>query len=99
MKSLIFTITISLASTVVFAKGDPKSGATKATTCAACHGAKGVSANDMWPSLKGQKYGYLVKSLKDYKSGKRKDPLMTPQAKTLSDKEIEDLAAYYSSLK
>ena len=99
MKSLIVTLTFTLASTVVLAKGDAKAGAKKAATCVACHGKNGVSSNELWPSLKGQKAGYLAKSLRDFQSGKRKDPLMTPQAKTLKPKDIDNLAAYYSSLK
>lgn len=82
-----------------FAKGDAAKGKTKAAVCAACHGANGISAAPMWPNLKGQKEAYLVKQLKDFKAGKRKDPSMDPMVKPLSDADIEDLAAYFSSLK
>jgi cytochrome c553 len=71
----------------------------KAATCVACHGENGVSANDLWPSLAGQKEGYLVKQLKAFHDGTRADPLMTPISKMLSDREIQELAAYYATLK
>lgn len=66
--------------------------------CIACHGPQGLSTSPIWPSLAGQKYSYLVKSMKDYRSGLRQDPLMTPQAQTLSDRQIDVVAWYYSSL-
>jgi cytochrome c553 len=88
-----------LSSSLSHAKGDPKVGETKAVTCAACHGAKGISPNDEWPNLAGQKYTYLVSSLKAFKSGARKNTLMSPQAMIINDADIEHLAAYFSSLK
>jgi cytochrome c553 len=79
--------------------GDAAAGKAKAGTCAGCHGANGISSNTMWPSLAGQKDAYLVKAMKDFRSGARKDPMMGPMAKPLSDADIDNLAAYYSSLK
>jgi cytochrome c553 len=52
----------------------------------------------MWPNLAGQQEGYLVKQLQAFRDGVRDDSLMTPMAKTLSDADIDNLAAYYSSL-
>ncbi len=78
---------------------DIDAGKAKAATCAACHGADGISPNDLWPNLAGQKEGYLKKQMKDFRDGKRSDPMMTPMAKPLSDDDIANLAAYYSSLK
>lgn len=83
----------------LFAKGDAAVGKAKSTTCVACHGAKGISSSPIWPNLAGQKTKYLIKQLKDFKSGKRKDPVMSPLAKPLSDQDIENLATYYNSLK
>lgn len=88
-----------LASSVAFAAGDAAAGKSKSSLCASCHGATGISANDLWPNLAGQKAGYVVKQLKALRDGTRVDPMMSPMAKTLSDQDIEDLAAYYSSLK
>lgn len=81
------------------AGGDAAAGKAKSATCAGCHGAAGVSANPMWPNLAGQKDAYLVKQMKAFRDGKRNDPMMSPMAKPLSDADIDNLAAYYSSLK
>lgn len=78
--------------------GDAEAGKTKSAACAGCHGAEGVSSNPMWPNLAGQKEGYLVKQLKAFREGTRSDPMMTPMAKPLSDDDIDNLAAYFSSL-
>lgn len=98
MKSVLLTVLIAVTSFTVHA-GDVAAGKAKAATCSACHGANGISAIPMYPNLAGQKEMYLVKQLKDFKSGKRQDPVMAPMAMPLSDKDIEDLAAYYASLK
>lgn len=67
-------------------------------TCVACHGEAGVSANDLWPNLAGQKRGYLKAQLHLFQSGARVNPLMSPIAQTLSPFDIEELAAYFSAL-
>ena len=85
------------ASGVVVA-GDAAAGKAKAATCAGCHGAEGVSSNALWPSLAKQKDAYLVKQLKAFRDGTRKDPMMGPMAKPLTDADIDNLAAYFSSL-
>ncbi|NVK56262.1 MAG: cytochrome c [Alteromonadaceae bacterium] len=78
---------------------DIEHGKTLATACAACHGAKGISHSPLWPNLAGQKAAYLEKQLKDFRNDVRKDPMMTAMAKSLSDEDIVNLAAYFSSLK
>jgi len=78
--------------------GDVNSGKSKSLLCVACHGPEGISFNGIWPNLAGQKKGYIVQQLKSFRGGQRYDPWMSPMARPLSDKEIEDLAAYYSSL-
>lgn len=78
--------------------GDAEAGKAKSATCASCHGADGLSTNDLWPNLKGQKNGYLVKQMKAFRDGQRTDPMMSPMAKGLTDEDIDNLAAYYSSL-
>ncbi|MFB3100844.1 MAG: cytochrome c [Gammaproteobacteria bacterium] len=80
------------------AAGDVAAGKAKAAPCAACHGAEGISPTDIWPNLAGQKMGYLIKQLKAFRDGDRKDPVMSPMATGLSDDDIANLAAYYSSL-
>ena len=78
--------------------GSAEDGKTKAVTCAACHGADGVSVNPLWPNIAGQAAPYLVTQLKAFKDGARKDPLMTSQAMMLSDQDMADLAVYFESL-
>ena len=78
--------------------GNPDAGKVKAAICAACHGPGGISAAPMYPNLKGQKEQYLEKALRAYRDGQRRDPTMSPMARPLSDRDIEDLAAYFSGL-
>lgn len=68
-----------------------------ATVCAACHGADGQPTGPDYPSLAGQHVDYLVQALRDYKSGKRKNAIMTGVAAALADKDIEPIAAFYAS--
>ena len=70
----------------------------QAAVCAACHGQYGFSMGPLWPTLAGQHEDYLVNSLKAYRSGARKDPVMMPMAAGLSDADIKLLARYYSRL-
>ncbi len=79
--------------------GDAAAGKAKAVMCAGCHGSDGISLNPLWPNLAGQKEGYLIKQLRAFRDGTRKDPMMEPIAKNLSDEDIENLAAYFSGLK
>jgi cytochrome c553 len=79
------------------AAGDAAAGQTKAAVCAACHGADGNSMVPTFPKLAGQHASYLTKQLSDFKSGARKDPTMTGMAAPLSEQDIADLAAYFSS--
>ena len=79
--------------------GDPQAGKAKSATCAACHGPDGNSQIPQNPSLAGQYEDYLVHSLKEYKSGERKNPIMGGMAAALSDEDIADLAAWFASQK
>ena len=78
--------------------GDAAAGKARSATCAGCHGTAGISNNPLWPNLAGQQPGYLVKQLKAFRDGSRTDPMMGPMAKPLSDEDIANLAAWYSSL-
>ena len=78
--------------------GSVEAGKSKSVTCAACHGAAGISANPLWPNIAGQSASYLVAQLKAFKDGTRKNPLMTSQAVMLSDQDMADLAVYFESL-
>ena len=81
------------------ADGNVQAGRAKAVQCQTCHGLDGKSKLPEAPHLAGQVEQYLVKALKDYKTGARKDEMMTMMAKPLSDADIANLAAFYSSLK
>ncbi|TNH67456.1 cytochrome C [Aeromonas hydrophila] len=78
---------------------DVEAGKAKATVCAACHGVEGKALIPNYPHLAGQNAAYLVKQLKAFKDGSRKEPLMVPFMAPLSDADMENLAAYYASLK
>ena len=83
------------------AAGDAAAGKAKSGVCAACHGGNGIAMLPGYPSLAGQKASYLEKALKAYKNKQRTNPqamIMQPQAAMLSDSDIANLAAYYSSL-
>lgn len=95
--ALLCALSGSMMSATVFAEGSVEAGQTKAATCVACHGVGGNSVNPVWPTLAGQHGQYIVKQLKAFKSGGRTDPLMTPMATTLSEQDMEDLAAYFAS--
>lgn len=88
-----------LLSVSAWAAGDAAAGKSKSTVCGACHGPDGNSPNPLWPNLAGQQAAYLVKQLKDFKSGARKDPVMAPMAAPLSVQDMENLAAYFTSQK
>ncbi len=81
------------------AKGSAEAGKEKAAACAGCHGLDGNSTSPQYPKLAGQHELYLVKTLRAYQTGRRKDPLMKPLVAHLSEEDIEDLAAYYASQK
>ncbi|WP_074903366.1 c-type cytochrome [Nitrosomonas communis] len=93
---------MSLAfSGVVQAAGDAEAAKAKISMCIGCHGIEGYRTSYPVvyhvPKLGGQHEAYLAKVLRDYKSGERKHPQMSGIAATLSDQDIEDLAAYYAS--
>jgi cytochrome c553 len=98
MKSFFFALITLLifTSSPVFA-GDAAAGKAKAALCASCHGPTGVSLSPLWPNLAGQKEQYLVKQIKAFRDGTRQDPMMAPMVAALSDADIDNLAAYYSS--
>jgi cytochrome c553 len=83
------------------AAGKAEAGKAKAAqVCAACHGPEGNKpAAPENPILAGQHQDYLVKALHDYKAGKRSNPIMKGFAASLSNQDIEDLAAWFSSQK
>lgn len=77
---------------------DLAAGKAKAAVCAACHGANGISIIPDYPNLAGQKVKYLESSIKAYRDGERKNPIMSPMASGLTDADVANIAAYFASL-
>lgn len=91
-------IVLAMSTVGVQAAGDAAAGQTKSAVCMACHGADGNSpTNPIWPKLAGQQSSYIQRQLQDFKAGARKNDLMSPMAAPLSDQDMVDLAAYFSS--
>lgn len=101
MRTLILAGALLALGGNVYAAGNPANGkAIAEKTCAACHGADGAKPTAPEnPILAGQYADYIVKALSDYKSGKRANPIMKAFAGQLKKKDIEDVAAWYSSQK
>ena len=96
---ILAALALSVALPAHAGKGNYEAGKAKSESCAACHGADGVSQVPMFPTLAGQHQDYLYHALKDYKTGKRNNPLMAEQVKPLSDADLRDLATYFSKQK
>ena len=99
-RALVAMLALLLAGTAQ-AAGNAEAGKSKAAqVCAACHGPEGNKpAAPENPILAGQHQDYLVKALKDYKAGKRSNAIMKGFAATLSNRDMEDLAAWFASQK
>jgi len=79
------------------AAGDAAAGETKAAPCVACHGAAGNSTQAKVPSLAAQPPLYVYYQLLQFREKRRSDPLMSPMAANLSDRDMQDLGAYFSA--
>lgn len=90
-------IALPLSASLARAAGDPAKGQATAQMCAACHGPGGNSVMAINPSLAGQHEGYIVAQLKAFKSGARKNPMMSPMAAPLSEEDMANLGAYFAS--
>jgi cytochrome c553 len=92
---------LSSASSLLYAdtEADIEAGEAKAAACVSCHGDKGNSMVSTFPKLAQQDESYLQKQLHAFKNGARKNPMMESIAKSLSDKEIANIAAYYMAQK
>lgn len=77
--------------------GDPEMGAAKSVMCGACHGPDGNAPVPQFPKLAGQRSDYIAKQLRDFKAGRRVDPIMSAMAATLSDQDIADVAAHFEA--
>ena len=95
---LAATISGAIFNTSALPAGSVEAGATKAAVCSACHGANGNSVNAEWPSLAGLGADYIAEQLKNFKDGKRSNPVMMPIVANLSADDFADLGAYFDSL-
>ncbi len=94
-----YTLAVFIASlSTSTAANNINQGKTTAATCAGCHGSNGIGISEEFPNLAGQKQGYILKQLKAFKTGTRKDPTMSTMAAALSENDMQNLAAYFSSL-
>ncbi|MDH3712302.1 MAG: cytochrome c [Gammaproteobacteria bacterium] len=95
--TVLFSIALGMTAATVSAAGDADKGKEKSAVCASCHGVDGNSTIPANPRLAGQHASYLLQALHDYKSGARKNPIMAGFAGTLSEEDMQDLAAYFAS--
>jgi cytochrome c553 len=99
MKKLVFVLALfALIPTGALAQ-DAAAGKDKALVCSVCHGPDGNSTIPQNPILAGQNARYIYLQLRDFKEGRRKDPMMSGIAANLSKKDMFDLAAYFSTQK
>ena len=103
MKKKLLKLSLALAlagtSTILHAEVNINAGKEKAASCISCHGENGNSMVPTFPKLAQQHSSYLVKQLRAFKDGSRKDPMMSAMAMGLSDEDMEDIAAYYAAEK
>ncbi len=95
---LAITISGAIVGNSALPAGSVEAGATKAVVCQACHGANGNSTNPDWPSLAGIGADYIADQLKNFKDGKRANPVMMPNVANLSPEDMADLGAYFDGL-
>ena len=92
----IFATILFLCSLCAFASGDPKRGESLTLVCSACHGVDGNSPLGSFPNIAGQNQKYLLKQLREIKSGARAAMMMTGILDNLDDQQLMDIAAFYS---
>lgn len=101
LSKLLLAAAVSAVSFGAHAAGDPVAGKQKIAMCQGCHGIAGwkTAFPEVYqvPKLGGQHPAYIVAALKAYKKGDRDQPSMRAIAADLSDKDMEDLAAYYGT--
>lgn len=95
---LVLILVLASAGAYAQVTGDAKAGEEKAQTCMACHGADGIGTAPENPNLAGQVSGYIADQLARYKSGQRQHAIMSGMASGLSEQDMADLDAFYSSM-
>lgn len=99
LSALVLLASASTLPASSLAAGDATAGKAKAATCMGCHGVP--SYNNVYPTyhvpkLGGQHAQYLVAALQAYKAGQRSHKTMQAQAQSLSDQDMEDIAAFFA---
>ncbi len=97
MHKLLLVTVIGFSSTQILA-ADINAGQQLSASCQSCHGQKGISSNPQYPNLAGQKAPYLIKQMRDFKTGKRQDPIMSAMVRSLDEAAMNNIAEYYSQL-
>ena len=101
MKKLVIAVLgaafVGLVPNLLLAEGNAAAGQAKSALCGSCHGVDGNSLMAMNPKLAGQSARYMVKQLQEFKSGARESAIMASMVLSLSDQDMEDIAAWYSS--
>ena len=98
IKAVMLGLT-GLMSVTSIQAADIEAGKAKTPLCTGCHMADGNSVNVIWPRLAGQQASYLLKQLRDFKSGKRTDPTMNAMVASLTDEDMVNIAAFFESQK
>ena len=105
MKNTVFAAMLCISGVffaqAALAEGNAERGAALGYTCLGCHGIEGYrNAYPSYrvPKLGGQKAAYLVIALRGYRDGTRSHPTMTAQASSMSDQDVDDVAAYLASI-
>lgn len=101
MRKLLASVALTLSAVGVAhadLEGDPAAGRAMAQSCAACHGAEGISAVGMFPNLAGQQASYLAKQIMDIRDGNRVVAQMAGQVDSFSDQDAADVAAYFANM-
>ena len=97
MVRILVALAMGMAVSLAYAEGDAARGETLTAACVACHSNDGNSLAGAFPSIAGQHSKYLLKQLKDIKSGARSSPLMVGLLDNMSDQDLEDISAFYAS--
>ncbi|MFZ2168605.1 MAG: c-type cytochrome [Methylococcaceae bacterium] len=97
--AFLLTLAFSSAQSILHAEGNISAGKEKAAACASCHGDNGNSLVSTFPKLAQQHSSYLIKQLKSFKDGTRKDPMMSAMAMGLTDEDMIEIAGFYAEQK
>ena len=98
-KTILAAALLAFVAPALASSGNAENGKKKSEPCKACHGETGISVSPDFPKLAGQHAEYIATVLGHYKNGKRKNPIMQGQVANLSPRDMQDLAAYFSSQK